>query len=56
MKRRKCQDGPETYMQQIWYLISVTSGIVYGYTEKLNGGYSQDQLAEDEGLRLAEAA
>jgi hypothetical protein len=24
MKRRKCQDSPETYMQQIWYLISVT--------------------------------
>jgi hypothetical protein len=24
MKRRKRQDGPETYMQQIWYLISVT--------------------------------
>src|SRR5271156_3886187 len=25
MKRRKCQDGPETYMKQIWYLISVTT-------------------------------
>jgi hypothetical protein len=25
------------------------------YIEKLNGGYSQDQLAEDEGLRLSEA-
>jgi hypothetical protein len=25
MKRIKRQDGPETYMQQIWYLISVTS-------------------------------
>src|SRR3954449_7988324 len=24
MKRRKCQDGPETYMQQRWCLISVT--------------------------------
>jgi hypothetical protein len=24
MKRRKLQDGPVTYMQQIWYLISVT--------------------------------
>jgi hypothetical protein len=23
--RRMFQDGPETYMQQIWYLISVTS-------------------------------
>src|SRR2546423_9681792 len=27
MKRRKCQDGPETYMQQIWYLISVTENV-----------------------------
>src|SRR5271156_4047737 len=27
MKRRKCQDGPETYMQQIWYVISVTSNV-----------------------------
>jgi len=26
MKRRKRQDGPETYTKQIWYLISVTSG------------------------------
>src|SRR2546421_694451 len=24
MKRIKCQDGPETYMRQRWYLISVT--------------------------------
>jgi hypothetical protein len=27
MKRRKRQDDPETYMQQIWYLISVTRGV-----------------------------
>jgi hypothetical protein len=25
MKRRKRQDGPETYMQPIWYLISVSA-------------------------------
>ena len=30
-----------------------TSGKFDGYIEKLNGGMSQDQLAEDEGLRLA---
>jgi hypothetical protein len=28
MKRRKRQDGPETYMQQIWYLISVTGQVI----------------------------
>ncbi|KAJ8117091.1 hypothetical protein ONZ43_g4293 [Nemania bipapillata] len=31
-----------------------TSGRFDRYIEKLNGGYSQDQLAEDEGVRLAE--
>ncbi|KAI0401355.1 hypothetical protein F4802DRAFT_580426 [Xylaria palmicola] len=30
-----------------------TAGRFEIYIEKLNGGYSQDQLAEDEGLRLA---
>jgi len=25
------------------------------YLDKLNGGYTQDQLAEDEGLRLSQA-
>jgi hypothetical protein len=28
MKRRKRQDGPQTYMQQMWYLISVTRVVV----------------------------
>lgn len=32
-----------------------TSGRFDVYIEKLNGGYSQDQLAEDEGLRLSKA-
>ncbi|RDW58185.1 hypothetical protein BP6252_13596 [Coleophoma cylindrospora] len=32
-----------------------TAGRFDVYIEKLNGGYSQDQLAEDEGLRLAKA-
>jgi hypothetical protein len=34
MKRRKRQDGPETYMQQIWYLISVANATWHcqGYT------------------------
>jgi len=33
-----------------------TSGRFDVYLEKLNGGYSQDQLAEDEGIRLSETA
>ncbi|KAH8792357.1 AAA family ATPase [Hyaloscypha sp. PMI_1271] len=33
-----------------------TAGRFDVYIEKLNGGYSQDQLAEDEGLRLSGAA
>jgi SpoVK/Ycf46/Vps4 family AAA+-type ATPase len=32
-----------------------TAGRFDIYIEKLNGGYSQDQLAEDEGLRLSKA-
>ncbi|KAI1374767.1 hypothetical protein F4677DRAFT_155375 [Hypoxylon crocopeplum] len=32
-----------------------TAGRFDIYIDKLNGGYSQDQLAEDEGLRLAKA-
>jgi hypothetical protein len=34
MKRRKRQDGPETYMQQIWYLISVTLNNCIAFSRK----------------------
>jgi hypothetical protein len=52
MKRRECQDGPETYMQQIWYLIPVTyseerTGInVDGSLRKGNEQYSYEEYAD----------
>jgi len=51
MERSRFQDGPETNMEQIWYLISVTSEtdlmIVRGYKEsiQISGAYATRQTS-----------
>jgi hypothetical protein len=48
MKRRKRQDSPETYMQQIWYLISLTEPV-----KKESGSCAEAKTEESAILILA---
>lgn len=45
-------EGKELNYELLQEIVEI-AGRVDTYIEKLNGGYSQDQLAEDEGLRLS---